>query len=164
MASGPYRRALASVAALAILAGCASTPKTFYANPRSVGNLALCKTEKGASARSNPTFRDDVRAELVRRGLHQADCDKLIRKEHAAIAAALLVGAAAYAAAESGGGGGGGSGTVTDYEWDWDEFYNHEYRLVWVCRGVQTGQFAEEWHCNGKPKTDYRWPGLQAPK
>lgn len=48
--------------------------------------------------------------------------------------------------------------TVTDYEWDWDGFYNEYSQLVWACRGVQTGQFAFEERCAFKVKTDYRWP------
>lgn len=45
-----------------------------------------------------------------------------------------------------------------DYEWDWDEFYNEQYQLVWACRGVQTGQFANQAHCTNLPRTDLRWP------
>ena len=45
-----------------------------------------------------------------------------------------------------------------DYEWAWDQFYHSNGSLVWACRGVQTGQFAEKINCLGKPKNDYRWP------
>ena len=45
-----------------------------------------------------------------------------------------------------------------DYEWAWDQFYHSNGTLVWACRGVQTGQFAEKINCLGKPKNDYRWP------
>jgi hypothetical protein len=48
---------------------------------------------------------------------------------------------------------------VTDYEWDWDEFYDQSGDLVWTCRGVQTGQFAEFERCSGRYQTDSRWPG-----
>lgn len=44
-----------------------------------------------------------------------------------------------------------------DYEWDWDEFY-YDNSLVWACRGVQTGQFAEQSNCAYKVKVDFRWP------
>ena len=44
-----------------------------------------------------------------------------------------------------------------DYQWDWDAFYR-DGRLVWACRGVQTGRFAELERCRGKPKNDSRWP------
>ena len=31
-----------------------------------------------------------------------------------------------------------------DYEWAWEQFYHSNGTLVWACRGVQTGQFAEK--------------------
>ena len=37
-----------------------------------------------------------------------------------------------------------------DIDWAWD--------LVWHCRGIQTGQFAEHTKCAGKSKNDDRWP------
>ena len=55
---------------------------------------------------------------------------------------------------------GGGQPPVAqqrDWDWAWDQFYKDGY-LVWACRGMQTGQFAEEWHCSPKVKTDYAWP------
>lgn len=70
--------------------------------------------------------------------------------------AALAVGALAYQAGK--GGGGGGYAAPTDYDWDWDQYYNQYYQLVWMCRGVQTTQFADAWRCSGKPQTDLRWP------
>ena len=39
-------------------------------------------------------------------------------------------------------------------DWDWDIFPNGQY----VCRSIQTGQFAEHYHCDGMPMDDYRWP------
>ena len=45
-----------------------------------------------------------------------------------------------------------------DRDWDWDQFYHSTGSLVWACRGIQTGQFAEQTRCAGKPKNDYRWP------
>jgi hypothetical protein len=47
---------------------------------------------------------------------------------------------------------------VTDYEWDWDEFYDQYGNLVWMCRGVQTAQFVELSRCSDKYQTDTRWP------
>ena len=37
-----------------------------------------------------------------------------------------------------------------DIDWAWD--------LVWHCRGIQTGQFAEFTKCAGKSKNDDHWP------
>lgn len=45
-----------------------------------------------------------------------------------------------------------------DFAWDWDQFYHSNGKLVWVCRGVQTGQFAKFEQCDGKYKNDNRWP------
>ena len=45
-----------------------------------------------------------------------------------------------------------------DINWQWDEFYGPNGRLVWGCRGVQTGQFAPEEKCAGSVKTDIHWP------
>ncbi len=45
-----------------------------------------------------------------------------------------------------------------DRDWAWDQFYHSTGSLVWACRGVQTGQFAEKYRCAGKSQNDYRWP------
>jgi len=45
-----------------------------------------------------------------------------------------------------------------DVDWDWDQFYHSTGSLVWACRGIQTGQFADLYRCSGKSKNDYRWP------
>jgi hypothetical protein len=50
-----------------------------------------------------------------------------------------------------------------DRQWDWDQFYDRYGNLVWMCRGVQTGQFAEDDKCDGKYQTDRRWPRKTAP-
>lgn len=44
------------------------------------------------------------------------------------------------------------------FQYDWDQFYNQYYRLVWRCRNVSNGQFAPDFKCAGKSKTDFRWP------
>jgi hypothetical protein len=30
---------------------------------------------------------------------------------------------------------------------------------IWVCRGIETGQFADQYHCANKIQNDARWPG-----
>lgn len=47
---------------------------------------------------------------------------------------------------------------IADFDWAWDQFY-HQGQLVWVCRGAQSGQFAQVERCAYKPQNDYRWPG-----
>jgi hypothetical protein len=45
-----------------------------------------------------------------------------------------------------------------DIDWAWDQFHHSTGSLVWACRGIQTGQFAEHTKCAGKSKNDDRWP------
>jgi len=40
-----------------------------------------------------------------------------------------------------------------DVDWDWDQFYHSTGSLVWACRGIQTGQFADLYRCSGKSST-----------
>jgi hypothetical protein len=79
------------------------------------------------------------------------------KEENFLLAGAVLLGAAAVYGAKHGAYAGGGGGTASDYDWAWDEFYNRGV-LVWACRGMQTGQFAEQTRCTYKPKNDYTWP------
>ena len=46
----------------------------------------------------------------------------------------------------------------TDYDWDWDGFYDQYGNLTWRCRGIQTGRFADNYKCAADIKTDTRWP------
>ena len=78
--------------------------------------------------------------------------------ENIAIGLGVLLGAAVVAKAAKHGAFGNGGQSANDWDWDWDEFYNQNHQLVWACRGVQTGRFADQYHCNGKPQTDLRWP------
>jgi hypothetical protein len=71
--------------------------------------------------------------------------------------ALVAVGAAVYYGAKKGGAG-GQLAQVSDYDWDWDQFYQ-QGSLVWACRGIQTGQFADQSKCAYKAQTDFRWPG-----
>lgn len=156
-----------SAALCVTMTGCATvSPAEFYANRQSYSDLQVCSlwrqydNEVGAGAES----------EAERRGISVEQCRAMLDRETqanatavgAAMVALLLIGAAAK---------GGGrpsapitySGAAADREWDWDQFYNPQYVLVWGCRGVQTGQFADESQCIGRAKTDMRWPGPYAP-
>lgn len=46
----------------------------------------------------------------------------------------------------------------TDSDWDWDGFYDRDGIFVWRCRGIQTGQFANDNKCLYDNKDDSRWP------
>lgn len=77
-------------------------------------------------------------------------------EQNVAIGLGVLFGAALIHSARHGGG--GGYSAPTDSEWDWDQYYNQYRQLVWSCRGVQTGEFADNSKCYGKYQTDSRWP------
>jgi hypothetical protein len=70
----------------------------------------------------------------------------------------VVIGAVAVVADAAANGGGGGYQPVADIDWDWDQFYDQYYSLQWRCRGIQTGQFAEDEKCLYDLKNDDRWP------
>lgn len=158
---------ISSALILALLTGCAVSPADFNAKRYEISDTRLCKTWKSAAASGDIAFQNDVGGEVLRRGLSAGKCEQLERDQALAIGAGVLLGAALIAAARNGGAGGGaavggGAGyasTTYDYDWEWDQFYNQNRVLVWACRGVQTGQFAEQQHCAGKLMTDWKWPG-----
>jgi len=49
-----------------------------------------------------------------------------------------------------------------DYDYAWDEF-NHRGRMIWACRGVQSGAFVQPELCAFKPKIDSQWPDKNIP-
>lgn len=74
--------------------------------------------------------------------------------------AVVAIAAVVVAAANSGGGGGGGAyAPSSDYVWHWDQFMDQRGLYEWRCRGVQTGQFADNYHCAGQLQFDNTWPG-----
>lgn len=46
-----------------------------------------------------------------------------------------------------------------DYDWAWDLQRGAYNNLVWVCRGRQTGQYADQSRCAYKYQGDNTWPG-----
>jgi len=147
-----------------VLAACAASPQQFAAKRTSMGDTRLCKTWIRAGKGSDTAFHDATTEEINRRGLGLERCNQLIVEQRVAIGAAILIAAVVVAAANSDGGGGGGTSTANstspnDYEWDWDQFQNQYGQQVTQCRGVQTGQFADNRHCSGKLQMDLRWPG-----
>ena len=49
-----------------------------------------------------------------------------------------------------------------DVDYAWDEF-NHRGRMIWACRGVQSGAFVPPELCAFKPKIDSQWPDKTVP-
>jgi len=138
------------------VSGCATSPASFRNNKYTIGDTRLCRTFASAQEGDDAQFLSDVADEVARRGLGVEACGQLVRNQNIGVGVAAVVGAVLVAAARKGGGGGGAAG---DSQWDWDLYNNAYGQPTWSCRGVQTGQFAELWHCNGLVKTDYRWPG-----
>lgn len=150
-----------------VMAGCAITPQRFEAEKYRMTELEVCQSAVDAYRGPDYSFRSSVEAEAARRGLTVERCKSLLEEDRSKklAAAAVVLGVLAIAAAaRGGGGGGGGAGAPTDYDWDWDMFYNQYRQLVWACRGVQSGQFADNGKCAYKVKTDSRWPSLEAPR
>jgi len=44
----------------------------------------------------------------------------------------------------------------------WDAF-QHRGSIVWMCRGVTTGNFVDRSYCASEPRTDSQWPGKEIP-
>lgn len=155
------RNCIAAVA-LACLAGCAVTPEQFYSQRGSLSKVSLCRTYQSAVKDSEWQLARDVEAELSSRlGVQASQCNKIISDNEMAILGGVLIAAAVVAAAGAGGGAGSApaaSSQSVDSDWDWDQFYDGYGVLVWRCRGVQTGQFAENSNCAYDSMTDYRWP------
>jgi hypothetical protein len=49
-----------------------------------------------------------------------------------------------------------------DIDYAWDEF-DHRGRMIWACRGVQSGAFVPPELCAFKPKIDSQWPDKKIP-
>lgn len=149
-----------------LLSGCALTPAEFSAKRYEISDTRVCKTWRSASNSGDSAFLRVAWDEVSRRGLDREKCQRLETDQDVAIGAGILIGLAALAAAKGGsaasgaavGGSAGYGSTTYDYDWEWDQFYNQYRNLVWACRGVQTGQFADPSHCAGKLQTDWKWP------
>jgi hypothetical protein len=152
-----------------LLTACAVSSERFYSNRGSLGAVSLCRTHQTAIRNGQYQLAKDVEQELrARLKKNLSQCEEIISASNRAVAAGVLATAVVVAAASSKGGG-GGSGTTskttssaTDYDWDWDQFYNQYGDLIWRCRGVQSGQFAEDYHCAADYKSDTRWPSKSA--
>lgn len=124
---------------------------------QSLSKNNLCRQMKAARKSGSGTYPEYI-SELQYRGLNEDKCAVQWGKILLGVAAA----AAVVAVATSGGGGGGGSSFVptSDSSFQWDLQNSSNGGVGWVCRGEQTGQYAENSHCEGKLMTDQRWPGL----
>jgi hypothetical protein len=161
-------RLIAFMAAALAASGCAMSPERFSQTRFSLNDTEVCRSARDANASRNSDFIQATQAELDRRSVMPQVCDQLIQEEDtrnavAALAVIAIVGAAAVAANSSGAGYASPStssaySSTSDYDWAWDQFYGASYELVWACRGIQTGQFANVDKCQYDPKIDSRWP------
>jgi hypothetical protein len=96
-------------------------------------------------------------SEIDRRMLDYSQCDKLASDASSKnVTTAVVITAIAallYAASQESGS--ANSYTANDYDWDWDY---QPANGQWVCRGVQTGQYASLGNCAYDLKNDDRWP------
>jgi hypothetical protein len=124
------RHLVGSAAVLAVLlAGCATSPSRFYADPTKPDDTSLCRVALDTS--SDPSYRADVAQELLRRGLTVEACQTKINTQTAVVVGAALVGLTTAAiiacnngSCPSGGGGGlrdkdcyGGRGDGPDWQY-----------------------------------------------
>jgi len=81
--------------------------------------------------------------------------------KYAAVGLGLLaIGALAYAAGrDTGSGAGYAPVQLADYDWAWDLQRGAYGGTVWVCRGRQSGQYADQGRCAYKYQSDNTWPG-----
>ncbi|WP_313632520.1 hypothetical protein [Massilia timonae] len=92
------------------------------------------------------------------RRMADADGESNTGKYVAAGLGLLAIGALAYAAGQNTGSG-YAPATPADYDWAWDLQRGGYNNLVWVCRGRQTGQYADQSRCAYKYQADNTWPG-----
>jgi hypothetical protein len=88
-----------------LMSGCAVAPKTFYADPTSVKDTALCRTFFDAYQSGNEQYARDLGAEGRRRGISLEQCEEKVNTENAILVGAAVVatGAAVIAACQGGG-------------------------------------------------------------
>lgn len=131
-----------------------------------MSDQSVCVELRDAVQAGDDKLVDVALAEGNRRRLTAARCASLWQqhdREASAAGASALAGLTLAAVAGKYARSGGAPASGGDREWDWDQVASASGLPVWICRGVQTAQFAPEVLCVG-PKMDMRWPGLAAPR
>lgn len=139
------------------------TPLQFEQQRSSMSHIQVCRQLGYAVEQRKPDLERAAAAEAVSRGYGYESCRQLVEANNrtaAAIGIAAILLGAAVAASRGGGGAYVPPTPVADYDWAWDLQHNALMQPVWVCRGVQSGQYAELHRCQFKLRNDYRWPGL----
>lgn len=82
---------VAAVSVASVLAGCAASSKTFYADGGKIKDTQLCRTYFEASKGYDKTFAADVADEAIRRGLTYEECQKKVSTENGVLIGTALV-------------------------------------------------------------------------
>jgi len=138
-----------------LLTGCVTSPEEFERTRLSRSDTSLCRINQYA-LNHNPPMIGPTAQELQRRGITPERCHQLIAEFNQQNAALMAAGFSLMAGPRA-----APVPVDLDWDWDWDQFYDSG-ALVWVCRGLQTGQFAEPYRCQYKMQTDWRWPSKAA--
>lgn len=148
------------IAAVSVaLTGCATTPKSFYANPAKATDTSLCRA---VGETKDAKFQQDAAAELVRRGMTAEKCQQKITNENTGLAVIGIFAGAVAIGAAGGYGGGGYYQAPRAYGVAWDQFYGPSGYLIWRCRDKYSGQFVDDYRCSGMSQIDTTWPGYRA--
>lgn len=154
----------------------ANIPEDYFVkNKKNLTDEGICAAVFTSSEEYKKTGRTvffaSTIAELERRGKNVDWCVKRREEQSNLVAGVVAVGAVVGLAAIAAKGGGrapapaagvapqSSTRSVTDYQWDWDQFYDETGALIWRCRGVQSGQFYHDVQCAGLAQLDTRWPG-----
>lgn len=146
------------------VAGCAWTPERYAGKRAKLDDTETCRLFLGWQKEAKEPYLTMATEEIARRGLNEHQCkgkyEELRRSRKAAIGAGVVltatVAAVIYASRTRPA---FQIGAPYDSSWDWDQFADKDGNLVWACRGVQTGKFADQYRCTGAPLSDWRWPG-----
>jgi len=137
-----------------ILTGCATTKNSV----QEFDDATVCRAYNEVKSGGDEDLTFKFVRILAQRGLGPVDCPQILRDdplEHLSerydkFVSELIQGLAAVGRANR--------QESVDTDWDWDEIHDEAHRLVWVCRGVQSGRLAPTNHCLGKLQIDWRWP------
>jgi|GEM_PF-4675248 hypothetical protein len=149
--------------------GCASMKSTVVEERYTISDTDLCQNliadyEEIYQASQNPSefspedleYYQVLADEILRRNLDYSKCDELTANAFGkSVKKALVVTGVFILYALAAQGSNGGDYSYSDNDWDWDYQPGNNQ---WVCRGIQTGQYAALANCAYDQKDDDRWP------
>lgn len=142
-----------------LAAGCTAPAKKELTTESTLGLCRIVVESK------DQDYQKKAFALLTKRGANADKCVRLIQADNS-VATGIAISGAAVATgaiiANNGGYGGGYYAQPSAYGVAWDQFYNHNYQLIWRCRDKATGRFVDDYYCASQPKIDATWPGWSA--